>query len=269
MEKEFENSFDRTSKIDLAIDEIYEFIENCKMQAFSATKVIVPKDEMYELIDELRRKTPEEVGRCRKMLKNRNEIIQDAQDKAATILEDAREQYNAMVQEHVIVQEAIAEAQKVRAQAEAETNQLIQDVNEEAARILREAQDSANQIYTGAVAYTDDMLNMLQTIMEKTMHDAQNEYSSLIRSLTSNLSIVQQNRAELRPQEADMSQHDVPEKDGTAQAEAMEAETPEAAQTEEVTATTKEAVPTTEAEPEQSPEKPAEKSQPEEPEKNQ
>ena len=211
MDKEFENSFERTSKIELAIDDIFDFIENCKMQAFSATKVIVPKDEMYELIDELRRKTPEEVGRCRKMLKNRNEIIRDAREKAAAILEDAREQYNAMVQEHVVVQEAIQQAENVRVHAETEMNQMVQNTNAESQRILREAKEGADQIYAGAVIYAEDMLNMLQSIMEKTFHDAHNEYSSLLNSLKSNIEIVKENREELRPQEVDLEGYGVQE----------------------------------------------------------
>ena len=34
------------------IDDIYEFVESCKLQPLSQTKLIVPKDEMYDLLDE-------------------------------------------------------------------------------------------------------------------------------------------------------------------------------------------------------------------------
>ena len=36
------------SRIEQLIDEIEEFIESCKPQPFSQSKVIVPKDELYE-----------------------------------------------------------------------------------------------------------------------------------------------------------------------------------------------------------------------------
>ena len=42
------------SRIEQLIDEIEEFIESCKPQPFSQTKIIVPKDELFELLTELR-----------------------------------------------------------------------------------------------------------------------------------------------------------------------------------------------------------------------
>lgn len=197
MDKEFDNSIDYSNKIDLAIDEIFDFVENCKPKAFSATNVVVPKDEMYELIDELRRKVPIEVERCRKMLRNRNEIIRDAQEKAQTIVEDAMEQYNAMVQEHVIVQEAISQAEAVRMQAERDTTQMIQDANAEAERIIRNANAQAQEIYEGAIIYTDELLDMVQSVSEQALYNAQNEYSSLMNYLKSTVETVKANKESL------------------------------------------------------------------------
>ena len=197
MDKEFDNSIDYSNKIDLAIDEIFDFVENCKPKAFSATNVVVPKDEMYELIDELRRKVPIEVERCRKMLRNRNEIIRDAQEKAQTIVEDAMEQYNAMVQEHVIVQEAISQAEAVRMQAERDTTQMIQNANAEAERIIRDANAQAQEIYEGAIIYTDELLDMVQSVSEQALYNAQNEYSSLMNYLKSTVETVKANKESL------------------------------------------------------------------------
>ena len=38
-----------SSRIEQLIDEIEEYIDNCKPQAFSSTKIIVNKDEIDEL----------------------------------------------------------------------------------------------------------------------------------------------------------------------------------------------------------------------------
>ena len=51
------------SRIEQLIDEIEEFVESCKPQPFSQTKIIVPKDELFELLTELRLKTPDEIKR--------------------------------------------------------------------------------------------------------------------------------------------------------------------------------------------------------------
>ena len=46
------------SKIEQIIDEIQEYIDNCKYSPLSNTKIVVSKDEMDELLRELRMKTP-------------------------------------------------------------------------------------------------------------------------------------------------------------------------------------------------------------------
>ena len=48
----------RDSRIEQKIEDIYAFVESCKMQRLSATRVIVPKDELYDLLDDLRRDIP-------------------------------------------------------------------------------------------------------------------------------------------------------------------------------------------------------------------
>ena len=47
------------SRIEQIIEEIEEYIDGCKYQALSSSKIIVNKDELEELLNELRSKTPE------------------------------------------------------------------------------------------------------------------------------------------------------------------------------------------------------------------
>ena len=63
------------SRIEQLIDEIEEFVESCKPQPFSQTKIIVPKDELFELLTELRLKTPDEIKRYQKIIANKDKII--------------------------------------------------------------------------------------------------------------------------------------------------------------------------------------------------
>ena len=50
-----------SSRIEQLIDEIEEYIDNCKYQPLSNSKIIVNKDEIDDLLRELRQKTPEEI----------------------------------------------------------------------------------------------------------------------------------------------------------------------------------------------------------------
>ena len=97
------------SSIDQIIEEIEDYIESCKFQPLSSTKIIVNKDEIQELIADLRHKTPEEVKRYQKMISNKEAILADAQAKADTIISQAQIQKNELIKEHQIMQQAYAQ----------------------------------------------------------------------------------------------------------------------------------------------------------------
>ena len=66
------------SRIEQIIEEIEEYIDGCKYQALSSSKIIVNKDELEELLNELRSKTPEEIKRYQKIISNKEAILADA-----------------------------------------------------------------------------------------------------------------------------------------------------------------------------------------------
>ena len=66
-----------------------------------------------------------------------------------------------MVSQHEVMQQAYAQA-----------NDTISKANKQAQEILDSAQEDANNIRLNAIAYTDDMLANLQTIMTNTLGDA-------------------------------------------------------------------------------------------------
>lgn len=101
------------SKIEQLIDEIEEFIESCKPQPFSQSKVIVPKDELYELLTELRLKTPDEIKRYQKIIANKDKIISDAEAQAHKMLDETTAYANALVEEHEIMIRAYDKAEEV------------------------------------------------------------------------------------------------------------------------------------------------------------
>ena len=56
-----------SSRIEQIIEEIEEYVESCKYQPLSTTKIVVNKEELEELLRELRLKTPDEIKRYQKM----------------------------------------------------------------------------------------------------------------------------------------------------------------------------------------------------------
>ena len=75
-----------SSRIEQLIDEIEEYIDGCKYQPLSNSKIIVNKEEIDELLRELRMKTPDEIKRYQKIISNKEAILNDARVKAQALI---------------------------------------------------------------------------------------------------------------------------------------------------------------------------------------
>jgi vacuolar-type H+-ATPase subunit H len=187
-----------TSRIEQLIEDIYEFVESCRMQPLSTTKVIVPKDELYDLLDELRLRTPDEIKRYQKIIANRDAIIADAEEKAAAILAEASENARSLVDQHEIMQQAYNQA-----------NEYVSKADSQAQAILAEANSDANQIRTNALAYTEDLLTDIERILARTYESTKSDYDNLIGTLQGNLDIVLSNKKELLSQQNQQTEMEV------------------------------------------------------------
>ena len=177
-----------SSRIEQIIEEIEEYIDSCKFQPLSTSKIIVNKDQMDELLRELRMKTPDEIKRYQKIIANKDAILADAQAKADSMLEEAQIHTNELVSEHEIMQQAYAQS-----------NELLENTNQQAQEIMDNATTDANNIRMGALQYTDEMLANLEKIMSHTIDAAGEKYNTFINSIQSCYDIVNKNRRELSP----------------------------------------------------------------------
>lgn len=174
------------SRIEQIINEIEEYIESCKFQPLSNTKILVNKEEIEELLVELRLRIPEEIKKYQKIISNQDAILQEARSQADAMVAKATAQTNELVNEHEIMQRAYAEAEGI-----------IQNAQAQAQAIVDNAVGEANGIRQGAVQYTDDILRSLQTIIKHSMDEAQGRFDSFASSLQSSYDIVSSNRNEL------------------------------------------------------------------------
>ena len=163
-----------SSRIEQIIEEIEEYVESCKYQPLSTTKIVVNKEELEELLRELRLKTPDEIKRYQKIISNKDAILADAQNKADAIIAEAQAKAREMVEQSEVMQSAYAQA-----------NETVNNANQQAQEILDAATNDANSIRLGAIGYTDDMLANLSNIMTTALNDAGEKYNSFVESLTS------------------------------------------------------------------------------------
>ena len=174
------------SRIEQLINEIEEYIDSCKFQPLSTTKIIVNKEELDELLVELRLRIPDEIKQYQKIISNQDAILSDAHSKADAMLAEATAQTNELVNEHEIMQRAYAQA-----------NEIIEQAQAQAQTIVDNAVADANGVRQGSIQYTDDMLKSLQTIMNHTMEGAQGRFDAFMNSMKSSYDIVSSNRKEL------------------------------------------------------------------------
>ena len=127
-----------SSRIEQIIEEIEEYIDSCKFQPLSTTKIIVNKDQMDELLRELRMKTPDEIKRYQKIIANKDAILADAQAKADSMLEQAQQ----------ILDNATSDANDIRIGAIQYTNDLLAN----AENIIGHTLDSYTTKYDGLVS---------------------------------------------------------------------------------------------------------------------
>ncbi|MBR1703431.1 MAG: hypothetical protein IJ716_16030 [Lachnospiraceae bacterium] len=182
-----------SSRIEQLIDEIEEYIENCKPKFMSSTEIIVNKEEIDELLRELRMKTPDEIKRYQKIISNKEAILQDARDKADALIEEATVHTNELISEHEIMRQAYDQA-----------NEVVTMATAQAQEILDNATNEANAVRTAAMQYMDDMLEHLEKVIDATTRSANSNYENLISSMNQYRDIIVSNRQELHPAEEDL-----------------------------------------------------------------
>lgn len=174
------------SRTEQMIDDIESYIEGCKYATFSSTKIIVDKDEIGELLADLRKNTPEEIKRYQKIISNKEGIIADAQKKADEIIKGAQVEKSELISEHQIMQQAYEQA-----------NEMIDNTSVKAQSILNDAISNANDLRSSAASYTDEQLGNIEALLTSAIKTTKDFYTGLIGSLEGYLDTVRANREEM------------------------------------------------------------------------
>ncbi len=126
------------------IDKLEDVVARSKKMPLTSS-VIINEQKIYEIIDELRATLPDELKQARWIVKERQEMLEEAEKEANRILEDTREQAKALASETEVVK--LAEQQ--------------------AAEILDKARAHEREIRLGAEDYADEMLANLEVNLGK------------------------------------------------------------------------------------------------------
>ncbi len=177
------------SKIEQTIEDIYKYLETCKPLRLYANKISVDRDVLMELLEELRLSAPDEIRRYQKVITNRDDILNDAQRRAETMLSQAQAKTNQLLDENEIMQAAYTRADEIMRQAQ-----------EEATALLDQAVKESDEMRRGALAYTNDLLADAKLHIQQALKDTEATHARYVNALKQSVSIIDGNQNELMGQ---------------------------------------------------------------------
>src|SRR5215203_5342656 len=125
------------------IDKLDDLIHNARPVPLT-DQVRVDREEIYDLLDQMRATIPEEIKQARWIVKERQEMLAEAKREAERIVKEARDQQRLVSQE------------EITRQAERAAEEIVEDAN-----------TRAREIRLGAEDYADEILNTLEVNLQK------------------------------------------------------------------------------------------------------
>ncbi len=141
------------------LEELEDIVENGSSIPF-AHKVLVDKDELLEIIKEVRIHLPDEVKQAQWIKEERQRILIEAQQDADTITQEANEHIAAMV----------------------EQDEITKIAQKQAEEIIGQAQTSAKEMRLGARDYADEILIQIENVLNElgeTINNNRNELKGM------------------------------------------------------------------------------------------
>ncbi len=131
----------------LAILETLEDVVEKGVSVPFSGKCMVDKEEILEIIKEIRLKLPDDIKQAKWVKEERQRILLEAQKEANNIIKDAENRISSLVDEHEITKKAY----------------------EQANEIVSNAQKNARDIRLGTREYADSVLNKVEEILKDTL----------------------------------------------------------------------------------------------------
>lgn len=148
-----------------------DMVRDAKSMPLSSS-ALLNRDEVLELIEQMKDAIPEEVKQARWVVKDREELLAKARRDAEAMVEQARAEQLRMASHEAVVERA----------------------NEEAERIVHEAEDEARRLRLEAEDYIDAKLAQLEVVLHRILEDLSASGGALSRTIDQ----IQAGREKLR-----------------------------------------------------------------------
>ena len=145
----FSCSFERGKKMEIftLLETLEDILERSKGIPFT-DKGIVEKEEILEIIKEIRLKLPDELKQAKWIKEERGRILQEAEKEANDIVKEAENRIIAMIDEHEITRKAYEQKAEIIETANEMSREITKGTNEYADNILAKLESQVNEINT-------------------------------------------------------------------------------------------------------------------------
>ena len=123
---------------------------------------VVKKDTVTNLLDRLYAALPDEIKEARALLRRKDELQYEAQQKAEKIISDAQTEANRLLSESDLLRAVQREAEKIKEQVINDCEEIKRKALEEADVVRMQSVDEAARIKDGASIYAEQLLANLE-----------------------------------------------------------------------------------------------------------
>lgn len=124
------------------IDMLYEQIEDAKSPALKPNMSMVDRDDLLDLLDELRAQLPIEIKRAQELLAARDKFVEDAKRDVERIMRQADLEAKAKISDSEVLTAARLKSQSIVNNAEERSKRLYQVANEYAEDALARTEEA-------------------------------------------------------------------------------------------------------------------------------
>ena len=124
------------------ISALYDMVQDARALPLGADKCIHERDKVLDILDEVIAQLPAELKQARTIVESRNELISQARREAETLIRQAQDKANQLVEQEAIYQEAKRQCREMVEQTQtrmAELRKASNDYMDDALRRTEEA----------------------------------------------------------------------------------------------------------------------------------
>ena len=164
---------------------------------------VVKKDTVTDLLDRLYAALPDEIKEARALLRRKDELQYEAQQKAEKIIADAQSEANRLLSENDLLRAVQKEAEKIKEQVIADCEEIKRKALDEADAIRVQAMDEANRIKDGSSVMSEQILASIEQNLAQMQEIVKNGQVALEKRRMESEELSRANYANQRPEFAE------------------------------------------------------------------